>query len=73
MVWHKEHKTPYIFSGDTWIGYDDRYSLKLKVCHGRLLGQSIDLSLVLVEFVGGWVIVDLHRGLSLPYLQNMHT
>lgn len=40
MVWHKEHKAPYIFSGYTWVGYDDRYSLQLKVGQCRHLHHT---------------------------------
>ena len=32
MVFHKEHRVPYIYKGYEWIGYDDPFSLHLKVC-----------------------------------------
>ena len=31
MVFHKEHRVPYIYKGYEWIGYDDPFSLHLKV------------------------------------------
>ncbi|KAI0227434.1 Acidic mammalian chitinase [Lamellibrachia satsuma] len=31
MVFHKEHLVPYIYKGYEWVGYDDPFSLHLKV------------------------------------------
>lgn len=30
-VWDDEHKVPYLYKGDQWVGYDDIQSLTLKV------------------------------------------
>jgi len=30
-VLHDEHKTPYAYEGDRWIGYDDEESFQIKV------------------------------------------
>jgi len=32
-VFSDEHKVPYAYKGDQWIGYDDEESLELKVCN----------------------------------------
>ena len=31
VKWHKEHKAPYAYKGHQWVGYDNEYSLQLKV------------------------------------------
>ena len=31
VKWHNEHKVPYAYKGDMWVGYDNEYSLQLKV------------------------------------------
>ena len=30
-VWDDDQKVPYAFSGDTWVGYDNVDSFKIKV------------------------------------------
>ena len=30
-VWNDEHKVPYAYYGDQWVGYDDVESLEIKV------------------------------------------
>lgn len=30
-VWHPEHKVPYLYRDDQWVGYDDEQSMKIKV------------------------------------------
>ena len=29
--WEPEHQAPYAYINDTWVGYDDRESIRLKV------------------------------------------
>ena len=31
MVFHKEHRVPYIYKGYEWVGYDDPFSILLTV------------------------------------------
>ena len=31
MKWDDEHKVPYAYKGNMWVGYDNEYSLQLKV------------------------------------------
>jgi GH18 family chitinase len=30
-VWNDEHKVPYAYKGDQWVGYDDLQSIEIKV------------------------------------------
>lgn len=30
-VWHAEHKVPYAYKDDLWVGYDDEESIREKV------------------------------------------
>jgi hypothetical protein len=34
-VWSDEHKAPYAYHNDQWVGYDDIESLTLKVMNSR--------------------------------------
>ena len=31
LKWDDEHKVPYAYKGNMWVGYDNEYSLQLKV------------------------------------------
>lgn len=31
MEWQDEHKVPYAYKGDQWVGYDDIRSIEIKV------------------------------------------
>ena len=34
-VFSTEHRVPYAYKNDQWIGYDDEVSLKEKVCNAN--------------------------------------
>lgn len=38
IVWQKAHQAPYMFRENMWIGYDDNFSLSLKVAYAQSLG-----------------------------------
>ena len=53
-VWEPEHKVPYIYNGNEWVGYDDTQSLTEKVAYIKKegLGGAMFWALDLDDFTG---------------------
>ncbi|XP_071534026.1 probable chitinase 2 [Panulirus ornatus] len=38
VVWQEAHQAPYMYRDNMWVGYDDNFSLSLKVAYAQSLG-----------------------------------
>lgn len=41
-MWNDEHKVPYAYKGDQWVGYDDLQSIEIKVTTMKIKYNNVN-------------------------------
>ena len=54
VKWRKEHKVPYAYRGGMWVGYENEYSLQLKVSFKQVLLIVLEKNMAWLYRISIW-------------------